>query len=135
EGKVLLAFDKRLERGALANLLRYYSVSVLESDFDEACDAIRSAQSANAPFTRVVVDANRVPEHAAKILTTARECAADAKGLVLIDAMSRSDFANYRNVGFDAYLIRPVRPEAVLRQLVTPGAGWDQNLSVIEQTH
>lgn len=134
EGKVLLAFDKRWERGALANLLRYYSVSVLESDFDEACDAIRSAQSANAPFTRVVVDANRVPEHAAKILTTARECAADAKGLVLIDAMSRSDFANYRNVGFDAYLIRPVRPEAVLRQLVTPGAGWDQNLSVLEQT-
>ena len=134
DGKVLLSFDKRLERGALANLLRYYGVSVVESDFDEACDAIKLAQSANAPFNRVVVDAGRAPEHAEKVLAAARECASDTKGLVLIDAMSRSDFANYRAVGFDAYLIRPVRPEAVLRQLATPGAGWDQNLATLAQT-
>lgn len=132
KGKVLLACDRRLERRSLADLLRYHGVSAVEADFDGALAAIAAANALGTPFDRLIVDAGREPASAAALLNAAREFpgASDAKGLVLIDAMRRADFANFRAVGFDAYLIRPVRPEAVLRQLAVPGSGLDQALSM-----
>lgn len=131
QGTVLLAFDRKLERSALATLLHYYGVSAKECDFDDAIATVAAAGAAGAPFDRLIVDASREPKRSAEILEALRNAAPGAKGLVLIDAMSRADFANFRAAGFDAYLIRPVRPEAVLRQLAAPGSGWDQDRGVL----
>lgn len=126
-GKVLLAFDRRLERRALGDLLRFHGISVVEADFDEALAAIQAANALGAPFDRLIVDTGCKPAPAAEVLNAAREGSSDAKGLVMIDAMSRAEFADFRVAGFAAYLIRPVRPEAVLRQLAAPGSGMRQS--------
>lgn len=129
-GKVLLACDRRLERRALADLLHYHGISALEADSDEALAAIHAARALGAPFDRLIVDADWDPARAAEALSAARECSGNAKGLVMIDAMSRAGFACFRDVGFDAYLIRPVRPEAALRQLAVPGSGLKQDVEL-----
>ena len=131
DGRVLLAFDRRLERAALASLLHYRGVAVSECDFAEAPQTIAAAAATGAPFDRLIVDASVEPARSVEILEAARRVKTGAKGLVLIDAMSRADFANFRAAGFDAYLIRPVRPEAVLQQLAMPGSGWDQDRGVL----
>lgn len=130
-GKVLLAFDRALERGALATLLGYHGVSASECNFEDALAAVAAAAAAGTPFDRLIIDASREPARSAEVLDAMRQTASKAKGLVLIDAMSRADFANFRAAGFDAYLIRPVRPEAVLRQLAVPGSGWDQDCGAL----
>lgn len=129
-GKVLLACDRRLERRALADLLHYHGISAVESDSDEALAAIRAASALGAPFDRLIVDADWDAARAAEALSAACEGSAEAKGLVMIDAMSRAGYAYFRDAGFHAYLIRPVRPEAVLRQLAVPGSSVKQAVDV-----
>jgi CheY-like chemotaxis protein len=52
---------------------------------------------------------------AARLLADGRASSrAAVHGIVVLDTAAKSDFANFRNAGFDAYLVRPIRPSSVL---------------------
>ena len=44
------------------------------------------------------------------------------QGVIVLDTAAKADFAQFRDAGFDAYLVRPVRPQSVLTHL---GAGHE----------
>ena len=69
-GRVLLAFDRPLERRALGEALGSVGVSALEVDFAAAEDALETAGRSGTPFARLVVDGS---EGAAAIGAPARQ--------------------------------------------------------------
>lgn len=123
-GRVLLAFDRQMERRAMLSILEAQDVDVTECNLDDAAEALRRAALNRKPYTRIIVDADSGVLPAVSILSLARDLfpAANVHGIVLIDAMARGSLETYRSHGFDAYLVRPVRPATLLRQLQTPGA-------------
>src|SRR5262249_8975140 len=44
------------------------------------------------------------------------------QGVVVLDTAAKADFVRFRDAGFDAYLVRPVRPQSVLTHL---GANYE----------
>ena len=46
--------------------------------------------------------------------------AEDTSGVVLVSVLSRASLAAFRAEGFEAYLVKPVRPASVLKQLSSP---------------
>jgi CheY-like chemotaxis protein len=44
------------------------------------------------------------------------------RGLITIDVAGRADLPDFRREGFDAYLMRPVRPDSILLQIGQPWA-------------
>ena len=123
--KVLLAFDLLLERAALAEILSDAGIDVVECRLEEASDVAEQAARNHRPFTRIVVDAEADPELAARTLrnTVAQGTACgfsdgEVRGLVLVNVLSRDMLPTFQRVGFDAYLVRPVRPKTVFEQLI-----------------
>lgn len=119
EARVLLAFDRRLERRALREALAASGVSAIECDFEIASRVIETALREGAPFDRVVIDGAEALDSAAALLARAREAnaASGVRGVVLVNALTKARVSEYRTAGFDAYLVRPVRPASMLMQL------------------
>ena len=117
-GRVVLAFDRLIERRALAFSLRSVGVPVEEAD-DLAAVAEIVAAAVGTPADLVVVDAQADPKEAGRALERARSLAPDrdVRGVVLIDALARANLKAFRAEGFEAHLVRPVRPLALLAQL------------------
>jgi CheY-like chemotaxis protein len=46
------------------------------------------------------------------------------QGVIVLDTAAKADFAQFREAGFDAYLVRPIRPQSVLTHL---GAGHESS--------
>jgi PAS domain S-box-containing protein len=118
-GRVLLAFDRLIERRALAVSLRDIDVMVDEADDLAATEEIDAAAASGAPIDLVIVDAQADPAEAGRALSQARAAAPDrnVRGIVLIDALARANLKTFRGIGFDAYLVRPVRPRSLLAQI------------------
>jgi CheY-like chemotaxis protein len=118
-GRVLLAFDRPLERRALAYALSSAGISVLESTFVAAQAAIEAAAQQGAPFDRVVIDGAEGALRGSSVLQLARSLNPNSKvrGIVLVNVLSRAHLAEFRTAGFDSYLMRPVRPASMLMQL------------------
>jgi PAS domain S-box-containing protein len=118
-GRVLLAFDRLIERRALAISLRDIDVMVDEADDLAATDEIAAAAASGVPIDLVIVDAQADPAEAGRALSRARAVAPGRKvrGIVLIDALARDNLKTFRGEGFDAYLVRPVRPQSLLAQI------------------
>jgi CheY-like chemotaxis protein len=116
---VLLAFDRRLERGALSYALSSAGVSAVEADFSVASRALEAAVGEGAPFDRVVIDAAEGPAAAGRLLARARELNRHRKvrGIVLVNVLGRASLSQFRAAGFDAYLVRPVRPASMMLHL------------------
>ena len=76
------------------------------------------AAAAGEPFTTIVVDGRSGCERAAQLLADARAGApGSVQGVVVLDTAAKADFAQFRDAGFDAYLVRPVRPRSVLTRV------------------
>lgn len=119
DARVLLAFDRPLERRALSEALGQVGVTAAECEFDAAIAALEAAAEADEPFDRIIIDGSVGPSAAGTLLAAARSFNRQGKvlGAVLIDALTRADLADFRALGFDAYLVRPVRPSSLMMHL------------------
>jgi PAS domain S-box-containing protein len=117
--RVLLAFDRKLERRALREALAAAGVDVFECDFSAASAAVQAAVRDGVPFDRVVIDGAEGVSQAGGLLAAARDHngGAGVRGIVLVNVFARSQLSEFRAVGFDAYLVRPVRPNSLMTQL------------------
>jgi CheY-like chemotaxis protein len=81
-----------------------------------AGDLVDSAGEAREPFNSVLVDGASGAETAAKLLMRARAAAGgkDVQGIVVLDTGAKAEFAEFQRAGYDAYLLRPVRPQSLL---------------------
>jgi CheY-like chemotaxis protein len=102
-------------------------VPTTESDFFAAEGALEAALREGAPFDRVVIDGAEGPAAAGSLLSKARDLNRQSRvrGIVLVNALARASLSEFRAAGFDAYLVRPVRPASMmmhlgLRQIPTP---------------
>ena len=120
---VLLALDRAIERRALRLSLEGAGIPSEESAIASAADMVSAAARAGEPFTRIIVDGRSGCEAAARLLSHARALApGGVQGVIVLDTAAKADFAQFRDAGFDAYLVRPVRPQSVLTHL---GAGHE----------
>ncbi len=116
--RVLLALDTPLERRVLADSLQALGVSATVAATGSAGPAIAAATAGNRPFDAILIDARCGAGEASKILSDVRATSnAPVRGVVLIDQLGRKSLGEFRTAGFDAYLIRPVRPLSLLSQL------------------
>jgi CheY-like chemotaxis protein len=117
---VLLALDGVIERRALRLSLEGAGIPTEESAIASAADMLAAAARAGEPFTRLIVDGRSGCQTAARLLSHARAGApGDVQGVIVLDTAAKADFAQFRDAGFDAYLVRPVRPRSVLTHLGT----------------
>jgi CheY-like chemotaxis protein len=70
---------------------------------------------------------------AAEVLSAARQAAADesVQGIVVLDTAAKASFADFRELGFDAYLVRPVRPQSVLTHVGAGGSPRSEPASTV----
>lgn len=114
---VMLAFDRMIERRALAATLTSLGVRVAEAGAD-VCGDIAEAARGQAPVSILVVDVQEGVEEASAMLRAARAAAQrPVKGIVLLDAMARGSLRGFKEAGFDNFLVRPVRLQALLAQI------------------
>jgi PAS domain S-box-containing protein len=118
-GRVLLAFDRPLERKALNYALTSAGVCATETGFAAAEDALEAAAREGEPIDRLVVDGAQGAGEVARLLARARGLNPQRKvrGIVLVNVLERANLAEFRAAGFDAYLVRPVRPASMMMQL------------------
>lgn len=136
--RVLLAFDKTIERYAMLKALRARNIMAQETPFKTAEKLIKDAAREGRPFDRIIVDLDADPVKSGKLLRKARTLAHQSgavgdkvRGLVLVSVLSRRNLGAFRSEGFDAYLVRPVRPGALLEHL---GAIPSQQAAAIDHT-
>jgi signal transduction histidine kinase/DNA-binding response OmpR family regulator len=118
-GRVLLAFDRPFERRSLAFALSSAGVPTAEVEFAKVVSALELAARDSKPFDRIVIDGSVGPAAAAEALALARKLNPGCKvrGIVLVNVLSRAHLCDFRASGFDAYLVRPVRPASMMMQL------------------
>lgn len=114
--KVLLVTAKRIE-GRL--LQRYLEASGHIVDMPAYLAGVAGGLAASADmagYDTVLVDAS-IGVAAARRLLDAASGGKRARGMVLIEVSERGLLKDFRRIGFDSYLIRPVRPSSLLVQL------------------
>ena len=118
-GRVLLAFDRPLERRTLAYALSSAGVRAEDVEFAIAASTLESAARNAEPFDHIVIDGAIGPAAAGELLTLARKLNPNARvqGIVLVNVLSRASLSKFRASGFEAYLVRPVRPASMMMQL------------------
>ena len=117
---VLLALDRTIERRALRLSLEGAHIPTEESAIVGAANMVSAAARAGEPFSSVVVDGGSGCQAAAQLLAHARAATlGPVQGIILLDTAAKADFAQFRDAGFGAYLLRPVRPQSVLNRLGT----------------
>jgi PAS domain S-box-containing protein len=116
---VLLALDRPIERRALRLTLEGAGIPVEDATLDAAGSLIDAAASAGEPFTAILTDAMANQKAAAALLSRARSAASGeaVRGIVVLDTAAKAAFEASRAAGFDAYLVRPVRPQSLIAAL------------------
>jgi PAS domain S-box-containing protein len=125
-GSVLLAFDRLIDRRALASNLSAIGIEAIQSDDPLTGEDIDAAAAGGRPVGIVVCDGQSDLKDAAEILARAHPHAPSgrARGMMLIDPGTRPNLARFREAGFDSYLVRPVRPSALRARLgLDPSSG------------
>ncbi len=119
--RVLIVLEDGTERRTLGEILDSIGVSVVAAAAHEAEAAIDGAPR-DAPFDVVLVDANLGVERASGLLAYARTRSAHPlRAVVLIGMSGRTTLRPFREAGFDAYVIRPVRPVSLVTYLLGTG--------------
>ncbi len=125
---ILLAGPDGFEREALELTFAgaQIPVAVASATLADAPDIIEAAARCEAAISGIVVDGRGSLEAATRLLAQARQSTSrSVTGIVVIDPSARGMIERYRTAGFDAYLVRPVRPGALLERfgwtIKTPG--------------
>jgi PAS domain S-box-containing protein len=116
--RVLLALDRPAERRALRLALEGAGITLEESTIAGAAASADAAARANAPFSTIIVDGACGSGAAAQLLHDVGAASAPAPlfGIVVLDAVAKAEFA-FRDAGFCAHVLRPVRPSTILALL------------------
>jgi PAS domain S-box-containing protein len=116
--RALLALDRPVERRALRLALEGHGIPLQESAVAGATQLVTTAAEVGEAFTALVVDGRCGREAAAALLAGAHAVAPDGvSGIIVLDTAAKADFAQFREIGFDAYLVRPVRPQSLLTHM------------------
>jgi PAS domain S-box-containing protein len=117
--RILLAFDRRMERKVLLETLLRHGLAAVAVDLAGGADAVADAAGCAQPFDRIVVDGGGDLGQVGALLKGAREAnpLGDVRGVVLVNVLERAGLARYRANGYDRYLVRPVRPQSLMEQL------------------
>ena len=126
-----LVLGRLLERRSLATALHGLGVRVTELDGDDAEAQLAMTAADGQPVDLIVIDAEEEVEFAGRLLAKARTVcdSVTVRGLVLLGPITRSGLKNFRNHGYDSYLVRPVRPQSLFAQLVSRG-GAAENITM-----
>ncbi len=119
--KILLIGDGELEANAVESLLLRSHCEVVRAKPEEAVIEVWSAADRGTPFDAVIADANGLDD-SGNILAQARDAlgnAGEVKSIVMIDPHQRGEISRLKEIGFDAYLVRPARPASLFAQLRT----------------
>ncbi len=118
--RVLVVSEMEIEAELIAKAIRS---AAREADWvkpNEAIVSIWSALDRGAPYDAVITDSTCTLEQARSFLAQAREAAgenAQVRGIVIIDPTERRHADRLKASGFDAYLLRPVRPASLFERL------------------
>jgi PAS domain S-box-containing protein len=117
--RVLIASDRLIERRVLAQTLRAMGIEVDETADLDTATLVSNAAASGRPIQALIVDAHAEAADAGRLLAEvrARAGAGTPRGFVLLNATGRAMLKEFRNHGFDGYLVRPVRPQSLLTQL------------------
>lgn len=114
---VLLAFDRMIERRGLAVMLGALGANVVEAGADAGADIVAAADK-GVPINVVIVDVQEGLAESTELLRIARAHAnREVKGVVLVDALARGSFRGFKQAGFESFLVRPVRLQALMAQV------------------
>ncbi len=119
--RVLLSFDRAIERRTMSALLAEAGAEVEEASASEGRAALERALAAGRPFNVLIIDADIDIETARSLIAYSRSKietpSAPLRGIVLVLPSSRNRISEFKALGYGAYLIRPVRPAALLEQV------------------
>ncbi len=117
--RILVATEARIEAILLVKFLRQANIDVDFSNVASAQVQIQKAGAQNRPYSMLVVDAGMTVPMADQLFKTAHLVSSDpVKAIVLVEPTERGDFPRFKEVGFGAYLVRPVRPVSLFQQIV-----------------
>lgn len=141
--RAAIVLDRLIERRALATTLEYLGVVAEEIDAEDPSEHFENAAATGQPVDLVIIDGEELPSRGGALLSHARRSAGPLKvrGIVLLSSLGRSSLADFRNQGFDGYLVRPIRRQALdalLRTEATtalPGDSIDPDGTSIATLH
>ncbi len=116
---VLVVDDGAVEAPIIARLLEGRGCAVEHSPPGEAVLRLWSACAEGRPFDIIVMTAS-IARGGGAIIAQAGEACGPGRALraiVLVDASERGEVEEFRRVGVDAFLVRPVRPVSLLAQI------------------
>jgi len=121
--RVLLAFDRELERQALALAFHGSSIPLVECSRADAMNRVDLAAAEGAPFGVIIIDALYGTDGARGLLerASALRPAMVTRGLVLIDPSDRATISAFRHIGWLEYVVRPVRPDSLIARVRSRG--------------
>jgi len=114
--KAIVASDNPISRRVLARQLASAGAQAEQTPLDAALAALGAAALAGAPFRAALIDADDGAEALAQS-ARADPALAGLKLIVTLSAEERGRIERFRQAGFDAYLVKPVRQEALLRRI------------------
>ncbi len=120
---VLLALEDGFERAALRLSLEGAHVPAAECAPLDVAPVIAAAAHVDMPFSIAIVDGARPLEEISTLASSIRAASPDTATTVyvILDSAPRGGFGPYARAGFDDYLIRPVRPSAVVDRVTSIG--------------
>jgi PAS domain S-box-containing protein len=116
--RVLVVLEEGAERHILGETLHSIGVSAVATSDLEA-EAVIERARCDAPFDVVLVDANLGVDRAGALLAYASTRTTHRlRAVVLIGMSGRTTLTPFREAGFNAYVIRPVRPISLVTYLL-----------------
>jgi two-component system, sensor histidine kinase and response regulator len=116
---VLVALDGPVERRVVAEVLRSLGFEAIETSVADALRVTRGPRAPARPFSTLLVGGESGVDAARHLLEKLREGDKGAvRGVVLIEPSSRLSLPAFKASGFDAYLVRPVRPSSIVTQVM-----------------
>ncbi len=117
---ILVALDGPVERRIVAEVLRSLGFDAVESSIADAHRLTRGSRGPARRFSTLLIGGESGVETARHLLETLRDGDKSAvRGVVLIEPSSRPSLPAFKASGFDAYLVRPVRPSSIVTQIIT----------------
>jgi two-component system, sensor histidine kinase and response regulator len=117
---ILVALDGPVERRIVAEILRSLGFDAVESNVADAHRLVRGPRAPSRPFSTLLVGGESGVEAARLLLESLRSGDKSAvRGVVLIEPASRPSLPAFKASGFDAYLVRPVRPSSIVTQVIS----------------
>ena len=120
---ILIAMPSGFEEQAMRLTLEGAGLPLESTRPAAATTLVGNASALGEPFTTIIVDGRGNIDEATSLLRQARAAAPgqNVRGIAVVDSPGRTAFEPYRSAGFDAYLVRPVRPQAIFGLLADPG--------------